>query len=146
MKIADAISYADSFLKNTISIDLKIRWLAELDGKILIELFGTHTDSEGNTLSPADGSWTTYVNNLVTPSETITVPIQQDELFAEFPYDDMYIHLLLYKMYFAVQEINKANNELTEFNDVYDKFASYINRTYLPLQNNRFITGVDYYV
>lgn len=146
LNIADAIDSVNALVKNTIDIDMKMRWLAQLDGLIYTDIFCTHKDSDGNILSPEDSSWKSYVFNYLSPSEDIVIPMHEDNLFIEFPYDDIYIHYLLMKIYLAVQETARANNEKTEYDEIFERYTNYINRHYLYNNSVDITLGSKYYV
>lgn len=129
MTIQQAIDAADAAVRNGITTETKIRWLAELDGRVYVEQFATHKG-----LVPAANTWLSYIQELITPTGTIIIPITIEPLFVSFPYDEIYPHYLLSKIHLSLQEINRANNELAAFNEVYDRYVNYINRTYLPVR------------
>lgn len=134
MKVHEAIDTADALLRNGIPEQMKIRWLAELDGRIWSQLYNTHKDSSGVALSPPTGIWTDYVSELITPTGANVIPITTYNLFANFPYDDIYVPHLMTMLYIAIKEINRANTELAVFTEAYDRYSAYINREYMPVK------------
>lgn len=125
MKVLEAIEIADDIVRNTISEDRKIKWLKALDGKVYLDVFNTH---ENITLT--DNSWTKHILG-----DTLTDTM--GDLIIEFPYDELYINYLLSKIYIEVNEIERANNAMLLFNDEYKEYKNYINRTFVPKQDNK---------
>ncbi len=124
MKVFEAIEIADDIVRNTVSEDRKIKWLKALDGKVYLDVFNTH---ENITLT--DNSWTKHILG-----DTLTDTM--GDLIIEFPYDELYINYLLSKIYIEVNEVERANNAMLLFNDEYKEYKNYINRTFVPKQNN----------
>jgi len=124
MKVFEAIEIADDIVRNTVSEDRKIKWLKALDGKVYLDVFDTH---ENITLT--DNSWTKHILG-----DTLTDTM--GDLIIEFPYDELYINYLLSKIYIEVNEVERANNAMLLFNDEYKEYKNYINRTFVPKQNN----------
>jgi len=125
MKVLEAIEIADDIVRNTVSEDRKIKWLKALDGKVYLDVFNTH---ENITLT--DNSWTKHILG-----DTLTDTM--GDLIIEFPYDELYINYLLSKIYIEVNEIERANNAMLLFNDEYKEYKNYINRTFVPKQDNK---------
>jgi hypothetical protein len=143
MKVHEAIDAADALLRNSVSESQKVRWLAELDGRILLELIDTHNIK-------LSGSWCDYVRDIMLSPDRWDIICTGEEyhvfpfgglLLAALPYDDMYVHYLLFMIYITTQEINRANNELAVFNETYDRYSAYINRTYRPAQATKITLG-----
>lgn len=124
MKVLEAIEIADDIVRNTVSEDRKIKWLKALDGKVYLDVFDTH---ENITLT--DNSWTKHILG-----DTLTDTM--GDLIIEFPYDELYINYLLSKIYIEVNEVERANNAMLLFNDEYKEYKNYINRTFVPKQDN----------
>lgn len=141
MKVHEAIDTADALLRNGISEPLKVRWLAELDGRVWTYLYNTHKDADGITLSPASSGWTDYVGELLRPTGTVILPITTYDLFASFPHDDIYIPHLMTMLYLSIKEINRANTELAVFTEAYNRYSSYINREYMPVKATNITLG-----
>ena len=124
MKVLEAIEIADDIVRNTVSEDRKIKWLKALDGKVYLDVFATH-----DNITLTDNSWTKHILG-----DTLTDTM--GDLIIEFPYDELYINYLLSKIYIEVNEVERANNAMLLFNDEYKDYKNYINRTFVPKQNN----------
>ena len=125
MKVLEAIEIADDIVRNTVSEDRKIKWLKALDGKVYLDVIDTH---ENITLT--DNSWTKHILG-----EPLTDTM--GDLIVEFPYDELYIDYLLSKIYIELNEVERANNAMMLFNDEYKEYKNYINRTFVPKQDNK---------
>lgn len=55
------------------------------------------------------------------------------ELFAESPYDEVYLRWLEAQIDYANGEIERYNNSIAAFNHAYSAFERFYNRTHLPL-------------
>lgn len=116
MTIAEAIQTVDAQRNNVCTMADKVAWLSEIDGKIKHEIIDTHADAES---VPFDG---------------YTVDTSMNtELIAEAPYDALYIPWLESCIDRVLNETTRYNNSITRFNDKYDDYARYYNRTHMPL-------------
>lgn len=122
MKIIDAINYTDLTKPNVYPLDLKIRWLSNLDGQIMTNIISTH---EGGR----DVNFTGYDEN---------TDINDVELLVPSPYDDIYIKWLEAQIDYAYGEYGKYNNSITAYNDAYSLFERYYNRTHMPKSKGKF--------
>lgn len=55
------------------------------------------------------------------------------ELYAESPYDEVYLRFLEAQIDYANGEIERYNNSIAAFNHAYSAFERFYNRTHLPL-------------
>lgn len=122
MTIMDAINYTDLTKPNVYPLDLKIRWLSNLDGQIMTNIISTHEDGQ-------DVNFTGYDEN---------TDINDVELLVPFPYDDIYIKWLEAQIDYALGENRKYNNSITAFNEAYAMFEKYYNRTHMPISKGKF--------
>ena len=114
MTVAEAIQYADEIAPNQYTQAQKTRWLADLDGKTLREVFMTHE-------KPGGGIWPV--------GETDGA----DELLIPAPYaNDVYVNYLLSRIAEANAEVGKYNLYAALFNMAYQDFANRYNRTHEP--------------
>lgn len=120
MKLMEAITQADSLFPNPYSMEQKIRWLSELDGKIKSEIMERH--EEGGTVPFA-------------PYGTETEP--DTELLAKFPYDGLYIRYLEMQIDYAQGETDRYNNSAAAFEDAYFEYAKNYNRNVKPISRKR---------
>lgn len=142
MKIKDAIADADSLQNNNFSRYMKIKWLGELEEKIMNEQFATH-----ETLNEYEmRDWILYIRNIFLPlytdneetQESLELDIDEDtELYAPLQYRNIYTNYLLSKYALHSGEYERASIFETRFWSEYNEFCNYINRTYKPLQNNK---------
>ena len=120
MTLIEAINAIDALKPNTYTQCDKIKWLSRLDGKVKREIIDTHEDSEAVVFNGYDED---------TPLDT--------ELLADSPYDEIYLGWLEAQIDFANKEYAKYNNSILMFNNSYDAYFRYYNRTHLPLSAPR---------
>lgn len=115
MTLIEAINRTDELKPNGFSQTEKVEWLSILDGMIKNDIIDTH---EGGEDIPFSGY------NDETPNET--------KLIVESPYDDIYILWLESRIDYANAEYAKYNNSITRYNDIYQAYSNYYNRTHMP--------------
>lgn len=108
MTIAEALQTADALRKNQLAESIKIRWLSELEGKILSEIVG---------LAPEK-----------IPVFTEKTP-QILRLFAPAPYDRVYWTYLLKMIDYAIKEADSYQMSTALFKEAYEEFAKWFLRT-----------------
>ena len=120
MKIKDIIAKIDFVEPNQYDNDQKMEWLSALDGKIFLELIMTHHHPHCIEFVP-------YTD------------IEQ-ELLVGAPYDnDLYGYFLQMKIADFNQETILFNKQATLYNNAYQEYANYYNRTHMPITHrNRF--------
>lgn len=116
MTIMEAINRIDAVKPNTYPQGEKIRWLNALDGMVKSKVIDTH---EGASAVEFDGY--TEDTNL---STSLLVPA---------PYDEMYLFWLESKIDYLNGETGRYNNSISMFNNAYDEYARYYNRTHMPI-------------
>ena len=116
MTIIQAILGADLLRPNQLDQDLKIYWLAELDGQLQREVLMTH---EGYTDPPFPGFGPDVV--------------ETTRLMLPFPYDQLYVHYLVMRIDRALGELERYNNDAAVFNRLYQSWAGFHARTHRPL-------------
>lgn len=113
--ISDAILTVDSLKPNSYTLDQKLSWLSKLDGQIYEEVFKTHEVFPDGAFVPYDG-------------ENIDEP-----LLVPYPFDaDIYINFLEAQIDRENGETAKYNQSITLFNNAYQNFTSWYNRTHTP--------------
>lgn len=115
MTINEAISIVDESKPNQVSMEMKKKWLNDLDGRIYAELISTHEDSpvEGFTgYDMADGD-----TDLLVPS----------------PYDEIYRWYMEMQMDLMYREMDKYLNSMTLYNTAWQTYARAYNRKHKPL-------------
>ncbi len=116
MKIREALDKVDALKPNSYTELEKIKWLSTRDGLIFNNIIETHE-------SPVILEFKGY------DSETSLDTV----LIAEAPYDDMYVPWLEAKIDLANAEYGRYNNSISHFNDMYDEYQNWYNRTHMPL-------------
>ncbi|MGN0526244.1 MAG: hypothetical protein ACI4IF_02310 [Acutalibacteraceae bacterium] len=146
MNIKDTINRADKLLNNSYSEKQKIDWLAELDGRILKEVYVNH-----ETLCDfVETQWIQYLIDKFIPlyesagKDIATIEelsdTAEDELLLPMQYQDIYVYYLLYKYTFHGGERERAEYYAMEYNGLYEQFTRWVTRTYKPIQKAK-ITG-----
>lgn len=118
MTIAEAINRVDALKPNQYPLEDKVYWLSQLDGQIYEEIIKTHEDSPIT-------EFTGYNNETDTTAQELLVPA---------PYNDIYPLWLEARIDYSNAEYGKYNNSITMFNVAYSNYASYYNRTHMPVQ------------
>lgn len=123
MTIAEAIATVDKLKPNTFTTEQKIKWLTNLDKKVMTQILDTHEKDKryrphfyGYDSSDMD-------TELIVPS----------------PYDTMYLRWLEAMIDFHLNEENRYNNSIIMFNSDYDGFKRHYTRTHKPLSKGRFV-------
>ena len=106
----------DALKPNSYSNEEKIKWLSILDGIIKKEIIDTHEGGEGVVYNGYEGD-----SDLTT------------ELLVPAPYDDIYVHWLTMQIDLTNGEYAKYNNSASVYNSAYHAFATYYNRTHMPV-------------
>lgn len=115
MTILEAVNRVDTTKPNSYTQVEKVDWLSALDGIIKHQIIDTHEGGEGKVFKGY---------NADTSLDTV--------LLVPAPYDDIYIRWLEARIDYANGENDKYNNSLTAYNDTYDLYANYYNRTHMP--------------
>ena len=113
MRVQEAIDRADALAPNQYSAAQKLRWLSDLDGKILLELSGVR---EGRHAAP--GAFEGYTEG-------------EEELLVPAPFA-VYENYLLSRVAQGNAEIQKYNLYAALFNTAYQQFASWFLRSRRP--------------
>lgn len=114
MTIKEVINAVDGMLNNTVTRELKINFLSNLDKQIYNDVISTH---EGGTQS-FDG----YDDKID----------EDTELLVASPYDELYIYYLLAKINLMLQEIQFYNNNQAVYEETYGRYIAWYNRTHKP--------------
>lgn len=109
MKIQEAIAAANARKPNQVSVEMKIRWLSVLDGRVEREIFspGALGDFRGYAVDTA----------------------QSTELKIPYPYDEIYPLWLEAHIAQIGGETEKYNNALTMCEDLMREFRAFCLRT-----------------
>ena len=120
MTIIEAINQTDAIKPNSFEQIEKIKWLSELDGRVKKEIIDTHEGAESVVFSGY---------NDTTSLDT--------ELLVPAPYDEVYLLWLEARIDYANNEYGKYNNSRAMYNNAYNTYWKYYNRTHLPLSKPR---------
>lgn len=116
MTIQEAVNLVDRMKPNQYDHETKVQWLSKLDGMIFREVIATH---EGGTLTAFDGY------DASDPDVVLLVP---------YPYDeDVYNYFLQSQIDKENGEMAKYNQSIVLYNNAYQTFWNWYNRTYRPL-------------
>lgn len=116
MTIQEAVNLVDRMKPNQYDHETKVQWLSKLDGMIFREVIATH---EGSTLTAFDGY------DASDPDVVLLVP---------YPYDeDVYNYFLQSQIDKENGEMAKYNQSVTMYNNAFQIFQNWYNRTHLPL-------------
>jgi len=114
MKVFEALRAADDIRPNALLPETKLRWLAELDGKIAVEvMLLSITEAQNFNYTQADGD---------------------SELLAAFPHDDIYLLYLVAQIDFANGELSRYQDDRELFNAAWGEYVRWFARTYEPAQ------------
>ncbi len=118
MTAADAIRKIDELAPNQYSAEQKLDWLTEIEGRIQIEIYDTH-----------EGSPTSEIGETMTAETLLTVPA---------PYSVLYVDFLRTQIDYCNGENIRQQDSADKFNDSFESFAAYWNRTHKPIRTGRF--------
>lgn len=129
MKCAEIIARVDSLSPNQYSVNDKLSWLSELDGKIFLEVILTHEDIREDIISRAEHddvsgqlTWPSYLSS-------------DDAVIVDATYGmDMYCYYLQAMIALNNAESTKYNAATVAFNNAYQSWANWYNRTHRPVQ------------
>lgn len=113
MKIKDAIAYADEMKPNAFSNAVKVRWLAELEGRLAANVFLL------GLLEIANFSYTAERDM---ETELLVIP----------PHDDIYTLWLCAKIDEANGEYDKYQNTMQVYNAHFSDFLRWFGSCYDP--------------
>lgn len=114
-KIRDIIQLVDEMKPNAFTEQVKLAWIAELDGKVGANVM---------LMSIGDLRQMDYGYPAALDYETLV----------EFPHDSMYQHWLEAKIDYANGEYNKYQNSMEQFNAHYGDYVRWFARNYEPAQ------------
>lgn len=121
MTIDQAIKLADTLQPNAYPRDMKLRWLAMLDGRIYNEIWATH---EGCPIKRFVGY--DYADG----TQPLLVPAPYDE--------DVYRHFLCSRMDLENGETARYNRSVTLFNSGLEAYRKHYRAKHRPLSGGAF--------
>lgn len=117
--IGDVLAEVDELMPHNYDDSMLVKWLSNLELKIVNELFRTHKLAEDEA----------YLLEF----EGYDDEDSGSELLVKEPYSELYRYYLMAKICFANQETDRYTNEMLMFNAAYQEFANYWNQTHMPL-------------
>ena len=111
MTIREVLTQTDDLYANAFSEEDKLQWLKQIEEKIYKEIVLTHEDAVEMTDFDDD----------------------TNELIAVSPYDSLYINYLIAQINKYNNETVRYNNAMIIFNEEYQEYANYYNRTKMPI-------------
>ena len=118
MTIREAITRADAIEPNAFTEEEKVRWLAYIDGDLLLETILAH-EHDGEV-----------------PNTNYSAEDLSQELLAPYPADEMYPYYLRMRINEANDEMGKYNNAASLFNPIYGDYIRRYHREHKPLGNS----------
>lgn len=115
MTIGEIIKAADRTKPNDFPLSQKVRWIAELDGQIALNIM---------MMSIEDVKQFRY-----------TEDDEDVEPLVEFPHDNIYEQYMAAKIDYANGEYSKYQNSSAMFNALYQDFLRWFANTYDPVQD-----------
>ena len=113
MTIQEVLTRIDNLKPNQYKITQKIAWISDIDGVIYKEIIKTHVNEEDNEFVGYDDT-----TDLST------------ELLACEPYSELYVYYLMAQIDFCNGEYTRYNNTSALFNQAYQNYVNYYNRTH----------------
>ncbi len=107
MTLNTCLALTDTILPNSMDVEVKCRWLSELEGRIRVELLG-----ESPSGTPFDLTESGHAE--------LTVP---------YPYDQLYWMYLCAMIEYAMGDTARYENGAALFNTAYQNYAKYLIRT-----------------
>lgn len=124
MNIQQAIERANEMRAgNSASVEMKIRWLSEIDNIIYNDVILTHHTNVEPFKDYEDES---------------------AELIAEKPYDKLYVYWLMAQIDLACSEFKRYNASLSLFNEALKNYKAWYNRTHMPNSKAQIKLGIDW--
>lgn len=125
MTVGEILARVDEIRPNAIDENIKVTWLSELEGRIFDEIVLTHEhelvdDGEGNMIEPTFAGYDETSEN--------------EEVIAPDIYADLYRNYIFTMIDYSNNESDRYTNSMLMFNNSYQQFADWYNRTHKPIQ------------
>lgn len=128
MTVREAITQTDGLKPNKYSIEDKLRWLSEVEYSIFDDLVKRYKSPFPFPI-PFE---------IPKPFKPFTEEDMEKELYAPFPFSNIYPAYLKMKIDEENQETDRYNASATLYNYYYDEYAKHINKTRRPKGKNAF--------
>lgn len=115
-----AIDNIDAMMPNSYGPMDKLKWLNELDGRVMQEIFAMHELNDGEELP----EWEEYTSD----------NMMDVQLLIGEPYAEVYFYWLQSKIHYLNQEFNYYQNTHAMFNSAWSAYANFYRRNHLPVQ------------
>ena len=116
MTFQQAIDQADALRPNELELNMKLRWLSNLDGQIRTELLAAFESGQAELVPYTDQS-----SKLNAP---LAIP---------FPYDELYPRYLAMRIDLEHGELDRYNNDAALYNRLWQVTAAHYCRTHTPI-------------
>jgi len=123
MTVKNIVDLVDTKEPNSYTIDEKVAWLSNLDGKIFEEVLKKYKEFD------PDDEFTPYS----------TSTYATDTMLIGNPYgEDIYVHYLIAMIAQGNAETPRYNQQITLYNTAYSQWWNHYNTTHTPLGKPRF--------
>lgn len=120
MTISEVINEVDALHRNAFDVSQKIAWLSQADSMV-----------QRMVLEPYKGDNQTFSGYTTdTPGDTV--------LLMPAPFDAAYKHYLSAQIHQANQELDKYNNEIAQFDSLFNEYSAWYRRTHTISDGQRF--------
>lgn len=116
MTLQEAINYVDEVKPNAFSTAVKVRWINQIEGRLVLEIFLMSTEEA------AELEYGTSAAELA------------KKLLVDNPYDDVYTWWLQAQIDLANGEYDRAQNTMAMFNSAWSTFLRWFAQRYDPVQ------------
>lgn len=124
MTATEALILADQTRPNEYEPELKLRWLAALDGQIRAELIDAFAPAEDCPQTPPCSGGASGDPGCGDPERELLIP---------WPWDDIYVRYLVMRIDLENGELERYNNDALAFNRIYRSYAGYYAHTHRPV-------------
>lgn len=139
MTIEEAKAQLTALKPNYATDSQIVLWLSNLDEDIWQNIISRHDDTALVEEYDDDGELITDMPD-PTPYEMVegegedTLP--DVTLLVPEPYSELYLHFLAAQIDYWNGEITRYNNSMAKYNEKYDDYMAWFNRTYMQKQDN----------
>lgn len=124
MTLQRVLDLADEMKPNMVSLETRIQFINEIEGKIHGEILMKHVHEAEDEECPTYSADTDANEELEDGDEELLVPA---------PYDMVYVYWLLSRIDEINQEMDKYNNDRAMFENAWTEFGDYWRRGHMPI-------------
>lgn len=121
MTIQAALDHIDERKPNMYTVQQKVAWISELDGRVFREVFLAHEGMPKGVTFEGYDQETQMDTTLLVPE----------------PYTDVYLHYMSAQMDISNRETNEYAKDMLLFNSAWESFCGYWTRTHMPISPAR---------